>query len=77
MNGDSKNKIIDLESLMGSTYLDLNTNAYSLYIPRKDLLKRTAYNWFVYLNTKEVLESNTNVGKYLLISNKIKYLVIL
>lgn len=66
---DSKNKIIDLESLMGSTYLDLNTNAYSLYIPRKDLLKRTAYNWFVYLNTKEVLESNTNVGKYLLISN--------
>ena len=54
---------------MGSTYLDLNINAYGLYIPHKDLLKRTAYNWFVYLNTKEVLESNTNVGKYLLISN--------
>lgn len=66
---DSKNKNIDLASLMGSSYLDLNINAYGLYIPHKDLLKRTAYNWFIYLNTKEVLESNTNVGKYLLISN--------
>jgi len=58
-----------LSSLMGSTYLDLNINAYGLYIPHKELLKRTTYNWFVYLNTKEVLESSTNVGKYLLISN--------
>jgi hypothetical protein len=66
---DSKNKTIDLGSLLGSSYLDMNTNAYGLYIPRKDLLKRTAYNWFVYLNTQEVLESNTNIGKYLLISN--------
>jgi len=66
---DSKNKNIDLTKLIGSTYLDLNVNAYGLYIPHKDLLKRKAYNWFVYLNTKEVLESNTNVGKYLLISN--------
>lgn len=66
---DSKNKNIDLASLIGSTYLDLDVNAYGLYIPHKDLLKRTSYNWFVYLNTKEVLESNTNVGKYLLISN--------
>tara|TARA_B110000444_G_scaffold260034_1_gene305639 strand:+ start:4114 stop:5103 length:990 start_codon:yes stop_codon:yes gene_type:complete len=66
---DSKNKNIDLASLLGSTYLDLNVNTYGLYIPHKDLLKRTAYNWFVYLNTKQVLESNTNVGKYLLISN--------
>tara|TARA_Y100000741_G_scaffold203392_1_gene154635 strand:- start:105 stop:1094 length:990 start_codon:yes stop_codon:yes gene_type:complete len=66
---DSKNNNIDLASLVGSTYLDLNKNAYGLYIPQKDLLKRTTYNWFIYLNTKEVLESNTNIGKYLLISN--------
>ena len=66
---DSKNKNIDLSVLLGSTYLDLNNNAYGLYIPHKDLLKRTCYNWFIYLNTKEVLESNTNVGKYLLFSN--------
>ena len=66
---DSKNNTIDLNNLLGSTYLDLNINTYGLYIPHKELLKRTAYNWFIYLNSKEILESNTNVGKYLLISN--------
>ncbi len=66
---DSANKTIDLGTLTGSSYLDMNINAYGLYVPRKDLLKRTAYNWFVYLNTQQVLESNTNIGKYLLISN--------
>ncbi len=66
---DSNNKSIDLERLMGSTYIDLNPNSYGLYIPYEDLLKRNAYNWFVYLPTEKVLESNTNIGKYLLISN--------
>jgi len=49
--------------------LELNNNSYGLYIPKDDLLKRNAYSWFVYLNSMEVLESNTNIGKYLLISN--------
>ena len=66
---DSDNKSVDLERLMGSTYIDLNPNSYGLYIPYEDLLKRNAYNWFVYLPTEKVLESNTNIGKYLLISN--------
>lgn len=66
---DSKNKNIDLSCLLGSSYLDLNINTYGLYIPRKDILKRTAYNWFAYLNSKEVLESNTNIAKYLLVVN--------
>ena len=66
---NSKNKNIDLANLINSTYLDLDTNTYGLYIPHKELLRRTAYNWFVYLNTKQVLESNTNIGKFLLFSN--------
>ena len=66
---DSKNRKIDIENLLGSSYLDLNINCYGLYLPRKEILKRTAYNWFAYLSTKEVLESNTNAGKYLLVAN--------
>ena len=66
---DSNNEIIDLEKLLSSTYLDLNKKTYSLYIPKDDLLKRKCYNWFVYLNVTEVLNSSTNIGKYLLISN--------
>lgn len=66
---DNNSKIIDLDRLLGSTYIDLNVNTYGLYIPKDDLIKRQAYNWFVYLDTKQVLESNTNIGKYLLLSN--------
>ena len=66
---DMKNKPIEFDRLMSSTYLELNDNAYSLYIPQNDMLIRKNYNWFVRLNTKEVLESKTNIGKYLLLSN--------
>lgn len=66
---DITNKKIILEDLMSDKYLDLCDYVYCLYIPKNDLLKRHIYNWFVYLNTKDVLTSNTNIGKYLLISS--------
>tara|TARA_B100000989_G_scaffold263734_1_gene215776 strand:+ start:1120 stop:2127 length:1008 start_codon:yes stop_codon:yes gene_type:complete len=67
---DVNNKLICLEDLMGSSFLELNETTYALYIPKDYLLKRNSFNWFVHLNSQEVLESNTNVGKYLLLSNK-------
>ena len=42
---------------------------YYFDISKDELLKRNAYNWFVYLNSQQVLQSNTNLGKYLLFSN--------
>lgn len=66
---DVNNKLIAIEELLGSSFIELNENTYGLYIPKDDLLKRNAFNWFVYLNSKQVLESNTNIGKYLLLSN--------
>lgn len=65
----SNNKSIDLEQLLGCSYLDIHEKSYGLYIPKDELLKRNAYNWFVYLNSQQVLQSNTNLGKYLLFSN--------
>jgi len=66
------NKLIDLDDLMGSTYLELNTKTYGLYIPHDELLKRNKYNWFCNLNTKEVLEANTNASKYLILTNQMR-----
>lgn len=66
---DINNKKILIQDLMSDKYLELCDNIYCLYIPKNDLLKRYKYNWFVYLDVKKVLESNTNIGKYLLISN--------
>ena len=66
---DINNKIIDLEVLMSSNNLELNDKSFGLYIPSEELLKRTNYNWFIYLDESEVLKSNTNISKYLLINN--------
>ena len=60
---------IDIDDLINSNYLDLNINSYGLYIPSDELLKRNKYNWFVYLKKNEVLESNTNISKYMLLCN--------
>ena len=67
---DINNEMIGLEEIMGSTFLELHANAYALYIPSQDLLKRSKYNWFCKLSSKEVLEANTILSKYLLLSNE-------
>ena len=68
---DINNKMIDISTLCGSSYLELDNDYYCLYIPRDELLSRTNYNWFCYLNSDEVLNSKTNIAKYLLLSNNI------
>jgi len=65
---DNNNNIIDLEDLLSDKYLDLHNKTYFLHIPDEELSKRHKYNWFIYLSKKEILDSRTNIGKYLKIS---------
>ena len=67
---DINNAMINLEEIMSSTFLELHANAYALYIPSNELLKRSKYNWFCKLSSKQVLEANTILSKYLLLSNE-------
>jgi hypothetical protein len=67
---DSNNTMINLEELMGSTFIDLHAKAYGLYIPSHELVRRSKYNWFCKLASKDVLEANTILSKYLLLSNE-------
>ena len=59
---------IILDDLMSNNYLNLYTGAYGIYIPADELLKRNKYEWFVRSSTKQVLESNTIIGNYILIN---------
>ena len=43
--------------------------AFGLYIPQKELLRRSSYGWFVRMSAEQVLRSNTIIGRYLLLSN--------
>ena len=62
-------KPIGIEELLGQNKIDLLPNAYGIYIPAKEILKRRNYEWFARLSDKQVLESNTTLAKYLLLAN--------
>ena len=62
-------KPIKLEELMSNNYLDIYPQTYGIWIPADQLLKRRQYEWFTRLSHKEVLESNTIIGNYLLLYN--------
>ena len=61
---------VDIEDLVGSTFIELNSDAFGLYIPWAQFINRTAFQWFVQLTPREVLESDTMVGKHLLIKGE-------
>lgn len=53
-----------LEDLLSEKYLDLATDAFGIYIPGDELLKRTKYQWFSVLSQQEILDSRMIVAKY-------------
>lgn len=58
-----------LEDLMSDNYIKLSDIAYGIWIPANEILNRRHYEWFARLSAKQVLESNTIIGKYLLLAN--------
>ena len=66
---NNRNKLINIEELTNSSFIELNNDCYGLYIPWDELINRTTLQWFVRLSPEQVLESNTNIGKFLLVSN--------
>jgi hypothetical protein len=61
----SRGKQILLEDLMGEDYLDLDKDAYGIYVPAEEVLSRPKYQWLAYLSSEEVLKTNAVIIKYL------------
>jgi hypothetical protein len=57
-----------IEDLMSNNYLKLYGGTYGILIPSDDILSRNQYQWFSRLSHKQVLESNTIIGNYLLLA---------
>jgi hypothetical protein len=64
-----KNQQILIDNLLTNDYIDLNSNAYGIYIPQRELMMRNHYNWFLRMSPKQVLEGNMILSKYILLSN--------
>ena len=65
---DSDGKPVTLDRLMSNHFINLSEKVQGLYLPADEILKRTAFQWFARLSAKQALESNTTIGKYLLIN---------
>ena len=59
---------IILDDLMSNHYLDLYKDTYGILIPSGELLRRVQYGWFVRSSPRQVMESDTILGNYLLLS---------
>ena len=62
-------KPIIVDDLLSNNYLNLYKGSYGILIPSDEILKRVSFGWFARLSAKQVLESNTIIGNYLLLSN--------
>ena len=65
---DDKGNKITLDILMSNNFINLSDKVQGLYIPADEILKRTAFQWFARLSARQALESDTMIGKYLLIN---------
>jgi hypothetical protein len=50
---------------MSENFLDLDKDAYGIYVPAEEVLARPKYQWLAYLSSEEVLKTNPVIIKYL------------
>ena len=65
---DENGHAIPIESLLGNTYIPFSKESFGVYIPSDEILRRVKYEWFCRLSSKQVLESETIIGKLILTS---------
>jgi hypothetical protein len=66
---DRRGNPVLLETLIGDIDIEYDKSLCGIYIDSDQLTKRTSLNWFERLSPRQVLESETLIGKYLLLSN--------
>lgn len=63
-----EDKQIIVDDLLSNYYLHLSPNVYGILIPSDEILNRRKFEWFARMSQKQVLESDTIIGNYLLLS---------
>lgn len=63
---DKSGSLLGLEEYLGQNEVDVRGDALGVLFPAEDALRRLNYQWFVRMSPKQVLGSNTFVGRLLL-----------
>lgn len=61
-------KQIVIDDLISNDYLQIYPETYGILIPADEILKRHKFEWFARLSEKQVLQSDTIIGNYLLLA---------
>ena len=69
---DVNDKPILLEDLFNTQFIDIIEDTYGIYIPDKKLQLRTAYNWFLRIDIKSLLDSEMIISKYMVLAQEDK-----
>ena len=62
-------EVVLVDNLMSNQYMNFYKNAYGMWIPMDQILKRRKFEWFARLSPEQAVTSNTIIGKYLLLAN--------
>ena len=65
---DSYGSVMTIERLLGNSYVDIESDVFGIYIPDKEILRRTKYQWFSRLSVGQTLTSDTVIGKHLVLA---------
>jgi hypothetical protein len=55
-------EVILLDNLLQNTKIPFDKNMVGIYIPKKELLQRTKYSWFLRMNKMQILTSKTIIA---------------
>jgi len=67
---DKNGHAVTIENLLGNTYIHFSKESHGLYIPSDEIILRSKYEWFCRLSPKQVLHSETILGKLILTTMK-------
>jgi len=67
---DTEGKAVTVERLAGNSYVSLCPEACGIYFPAHEILRRTAFQWLARLSPAQVLDSDTMMGKVLLVGSQ-------
>ena len=68
---DNNGKLVTIDQLMGSSFIEFHDSMLGIYIPDSELLLRSKYSWLSRMSSQQVLESNNVLGKYLVVASGI------
>lgn len=65
---DKSKRLVGVEGLLGSSYVDYCDCIAGIWIPSEEILRRNKYGWFARMSHEQLFDSNTELGRRLLVS---------